>query len=200
MAAAYDPPASDDRGPLVIRPSWRAGWDVAIIVLFIAGLLVGSFTLFARSSSLGTVVALIALGVSGFAIYAAYRLLYVLGSSITVTADSVVVTHWFRPTGRVACRDIIRVITLLLASGNRNRYTRRAVLAFSSDHRCVLSLYTERWSRADLDRIWRHLDVTPEVWNLSDKVKRPSGAIPGCLLALSARIALRFAETVTLVA
>jgi hypothetical protein len=27
MAAAYEPPVSDDRGPLVIRPSWQGDLD-----------------------------------------------------------------------------------------------------------------------------------------------------------------------------
>ncbi|MDQ6712730.1 MAG: hypothetical protein M3Z28_06015, partial [Candidatus Dormibacteraeota bacterium] len=45
-------------------------------------------------------------------------------------------------------------------------YVRPAVLAFSANGRCILSLHGERWAQADLDRIWRHLGLTPEGgWN-----------------------------------
>ena len=48
----------------------------------------------------------------------------------------------------------------------RSQPQRPVVFAFSSSGRCVLSLYAERWSQDDLDRIWRHLGVVPEgTWN-----------------------------------
>jgi hypothetical protein len=89
-----------------------------------------------------------------------------LGSRITVTADSILVTHMFRPTARVACRDIDRVVRLTLFGSRLGfYYVRPAVLAFSANGRCILSLYGQRWAGAEIDRIWRYLRVMPEVWD-----------------------------------
>ncbi len=98
-----------------------------------------------------------------FLLYMIWQAIYMLGSRITVTADSILVTHMFRSTARVACRDIDRVIRLtLMGSMLGYSYARPAVLAFSANGRCILSLHGERWAQADLDRIWGYLRVTPE--------------------------------------
>jgi hypothetical protein len=146
MAAAYEPPASDARGELVIRPSWRAlgRWLTPIVIMLIVGFALAK--LFAV-----------------FLLYGIWQALYMLGSRITVTADSILVTHMFRSTARVACRDIHRVVRLtLFASRLRFYYARPAVLAFSANGRCILSLHGERWATEDLDRIWRYLRIAPE--------------------------------------
>jgi len=162
MAAAYEPPVSDARGELVIRPSWRAlgRWLTPIVVLLIVGFALAK--LFAPSEDERWVVALAIVGAS-FVLYGISQALYMLGSKITVTAESILVTHLFRSTARVACRDIDRVVRLtLMGSVLGYSYARPAVLAFSANGRCILSLHGERWGQADLDRIWGYLRVTPE--------------------------------------
>ena len=160
MAAAYEPPASDARGELVIRPSWRAlgRWLTPIVIMLIVGFALAK--LFAQPQEL---VAAFGIGGAVFLLYGIWQALYMLGSRIPVTADSILVTHMFRSTARVACRDIDRVVRLtLFASRLRFYYARPAVLAFSANGRCILSLHGERWATEDLDRIWRYLRIAPE--------------------------------------
>ncbi len=97
---------------------------------------------------------------SGF--YARYLALFMVGMEITVTADAILVTHWFRSTAGVVPSEIACVVKISLASSLRDSFPRPAVFAFSASGRCVLSLYAERWNKPDLDRIWRYLRVTPE--------------------------------------
>ncbi|MDQ6711988.1 MAG: hypothetical protein M3Z28_02215, partial [Candidatus Dormibacteraeota bacterium] len=146
MAAAYEPPVSDDRGELVIRPSWRAfgRWLTPIVLILIVGFALAE--VFAQPEQ--TVAAL---GIVGpvFLLYLIRQALYMLGSRITVTADSILVTHMFRSTARVACRDIDRVVRLTrMGSMLTYSYVRPAVLAFSANGRCILSLHGERWAQA----------------------------------------------------
>jgi hypothetical protein len=163
MAAAYDPPVSDDRGPLVIRPSWRAlgRWEIKVVVFLISGLAVGSLQIYAKYRSIGWALVLVGIGAGFLGLTALYLVVYMTSTSITVTADAILVTHWFRSTARVAPSDISRVVRISLAGSQRAAFARPAVFAFSANGRCVLSLYAERWSKADLDRIWLHLGVTP---------------------------------------
>ena len=163
MAVAYDPPVSDDHGPLVIRPSWRAlgRWEIQVVVLIISGLAVGSLRIYAKYRSIGWALALVGCGAGIIGLNALYLVVYMISTSITVTSDAILVTHWWRSTASVNPSDIARVVKISLAGGRRAAFGRPAVLAFSPDGRCVLSLYAERWSKADLDRIWLHLGITP---------------------------------------
>jgi hypothetical protein len=164
MAAAYEPPVLDDRGPLVIRPSWQAlsRWQLHVFAIVLAGLALAGARLMNRSHSISWVIALLGIGGLLLGVYAIYLALLMLGMKITVTADAILVTHWFRSTASVAPSEIARVVKISLASGVRDSFPRPAVFAFSASGRCVLSLYAERWNKADLDRIWRYLRVTPE--------------------------------------
>jgi hypothetical protein len=165
MAAAYEPPVSDDRGPLVIRPSWRALglWDLRIAVFALLGCAAGAARLLAVAShGVGWLIVTGAIVVGGYGLFFAYQGLYMLGTRITVTADSILITHWFRSTARVACRDIARVVRLSVAYDSSDGFPRPAVFAFSAQGRCLLSLFAQRWSQADLERIWQHLGITPE--------------------------------------
>jgi hypothetical protein len=164
MAAAYEPPVADDRGPLVIRPSWRAlgRWEIHVVAFIVVALLLASLKLLGKTGSISWVVGLVGIASLLFGIYAVYLTVYMLGTSITVTADAIVVRHWFQSAARVAASDIVRVVRLSLARSFRDTFARPAVFAFSANGRCVLSQYAERWGKADLDRIWRHLGVSPE--------------------------------------
>jgi hypothetical protein len=182
MAAAYEPPLSDDRGPLVIRPSWRAlgRWDLHIGILIALGLVGGCINMYARYRSIGWTLALAGAGGLIFALYGMYQALYMLGTRITVTADSMLVTHWFGSTKPVACRDIARVVRISLVSDQKRAIPRPAVFAFSAAGRCVMSLYAERWSTADLDRIWHQLGITPEgSWDNTIVEDNLAGEFPG---------------------
>jgi len=168
MAAVYEPPVSDDRGPLVIRPSWRAlgGFELKVVAFIVIGVLVGSFEMYAKYHSIGWVLALVGTAAGFFVLCALYLAAYMTSTNITVTADAILVTHWFRSTARVAPSDIARVVRISLAARQNAPFGRPAVFAFSANGRCVLSLYAERWGKADLDRIWHYLRVTPEgSWN-----------------------------------
>jgi hypothetical protein len=115
--------------------------------------------IFARHQSmLGLVAALAFIGV-WFSSYAIYITAYMLGTRITVTADGVLVTHWFRSTATVPRGEIARVVRCSLTDEGVARPT---VFAFSPAGKCVISLRAERWNRSDLERIWRHLGITPE--------------------------------------
>jgi hypothetical protein len=164
MAAAYEPPVSDDRGQLAIRPSWRAlgRWEIQVVVLLMSGLAVGSLQIYAKYRSIGWALALAGTGAGFLGLNALYLVAYMTSTSITVTADAILVTHWWRSTASVKPSDIARVVKISVAGDRNAAFGRPAVFAFSSDGRCVLSLYAERWSKVDLDRIWRHLGVTPE--------------------------------------
>jgi hypothetical protein len=117
---------------------WRfgVGWFVAFIIMTVAILLVAAL----------------------------YQALYILGTHITVTADAILVTHWFWSTTRVNPRRIVRVVRCSVNNsvGRKTVIPRPAVFVIAASGRCVLSLYAERWDTADLDRIWRHLGITPE--------------------------------------
>ena len=163
MAAAYEPPVSDDRGELVIRPSWRAlvRWDLRIVGFAALALVVGG----ARISQYGMGWLLAFFGIAGLGLAggALYLVAYMTGTRITVTADAILVTHWFWSTARVDPRSITRVLRCSVRNSvGRSREQRPVVFAFSASGRCVLSLYAERWSQEDLDRIWRYLGVAPE--------------------------------------
>lgn len=163
MAAAYEPPVSDDRGPLVIRPSWRSlgRWELHTAALIVLAFALASLRLIGRYHNIGTIVLMTAVFIVIFVFYGSYQVIHMLGSRITVTADSILITHWFRSTASVRCSDIARVVRISVES-DRKSFARPAVFAFSATGRCVLSLYAERWSKDDLDRIWRHLGITPE--------------------------------------
>jgi hypothetical protein len=163
MAAVYEPPVSDDRGPLVIRPSWRAlgRWEIHLMALLISSLAVGSLQIYAKYHSIGWALVLVGSGALILALNALYLVAYMTSTRIRVTADAILVTHWWRSTASVKPSDIARVVKISLAGDRRAAFGRPAVFAFSANGRCVLSLYAERWSRADLDRIWRYLRVTP---------------------------------------
>jgi hypothetical protein len=167
MAAPYEPPISDDRGALIVRPSWGAigWWQLPISGILGLVLLAGSLKLFGRSDKMTAVAVAFGLGGLFLVLYPAYLAAYALGTRITVTADAILVTHWFWSTSRVAARDIVRVVRCSVQpfpAGKGPHYPAPAVFAFSGSGRCVLSLDSERWRQADLDRIWRHLRVVPE--------------------------------------
>ena len=167
MAATYDPPVSDDRGELVIRPSWKAlaRWDLRLVAFAALALVTGSV----RISSYGAAWLLAFLGIASLAWVggALYLVAYMAGTKIAVTADAILVTHWFWSTASVDPRTVARVVRCSVRNTlARSQPQRPVVFAFSSSGRCVLSLYAERWSQDDLDRIWRHLGVVPEgTWN-----------------------------------
>jgi hypothetical protein len=165
MAAAYQPPATDDRGPLVIRPSVGT-WQMGLFAIAALVLISGSLKLFGRSEKLSWFAAM--LGICGLylAVYGLYLAAYVISTRITVTADAILVTHWFWWTSTVNTRDIARVVRCSVkqipTGGHATQVPSPVIFAFSARGRCVLSLYADRWSQADLDRIWHHLGVVPE--------------------------------------
>jgi len=167
MAAAYEPPVSDERGPLIVRPSWGAidWWQLPISEILGLLLLAGSLKLFGRSDKMTAVAVAFSLGGLFLVLYPAYLAAYGLGTRIMVTADAILMTHWFWSTSRVAARDIVRVVRCSVQpfpAGRGPHPPVPTVFAFSGSGRCVLSLYAERWRQADLDRIWRHLRVVPD--------------------------------------
>jgi hypothetical protein len=155
----------------VIRPSWRAlgRWLVPTIAGAALVLLVGSVKLFGISGRLTWVAAMF--GICGLTLagYGLYQAAYMIGTRITVTADAILVTHWFSSTTRVALGDIRRVVRCSVRptpAGRAPKVPEAVVFAFSATGRCVLSLYADRWDQADLDRIWRHAGIQPEgSWN-----------------------------------
>ena len=167
MAATYDPPVSDDRGELVIRPSWKvlARWDLRLVAFAALALVAGSVRIY----SYGAAWLLAFLGIASLVWVggALYLVAYMAGTRIAVTADAILVTHWFWSTASVDPRTVARVVRCSVRNTlARSQPQRPVVFAFSSSGRCVLSLYAERWSQDDLDRIWHHLGVVPEgTWN-----------------------------------
>jgi len=165
MAAAYEPPVSDDRGELLIRPSWRAlgPWQVAIIAVVAMGLLAGCLELFGKSERLSWFAAFLGLCGLGLAGYVLSLTVSIIGSRITVTIDAILVRRWFWLTKRVDPKTIARVVRCSVRKGERGHpLVDPTLFALSETGRCVLSLYADRWSQADLDRIWRHVGVVPE--------------------------------------
>jgi hypothetical protein len=176
MAAAYDPPVSDDRGPLVIRPSWRAIglWQLPVSAIAGLGLLGGSIKLFGRSERLTWFAVLLGICGLGLTLYVAYFLAYVAGTRITITAQAILVTHRFRSTSTIDPRSIARVVrcSVVIPYGRAPKVPQAVVFAFSASGRCVMSLYATRWNQDDLDRIWSYLGVVPEgAW--SDVISDP---------------------------
>jgi hypothetical protein len=134
-----------------------------VLVVTAIALIAGSVKLFGRSEMLSWFAAM--LGISGLVLAGTvlFLALYMVGTRITVTADAILVTHRFLSTSRVDVRVIARVVRCSVRNSvGRGRYPHAVVFAFSASGRCVLSLYAERWSQEDLDRIWRHLGVVPE--------------------------------------
>jgi hypothetical protein len=127
-------------------------------------LLAGSVKLFGRSETLAWFAAFI--GICGLllACGALFLALYMVGTRITVTADAILVTHRFWSTSRVDPKEIARVVRCSVVNpyGRGPQMPLAVVFAFSASGRCVLSLYAERWSQADLERIWRHVGIVPE--------------------------------------
>jgi len=162
MAAAYEPPVSDAGGPLVIRPSWRAlgRWEIRVVGFMAFGLVVGGLQMSRYGE--GWVLAFIGIAALTLVGYAVYLAAYMNGTRITVTANAILVTHWFRSTAAVAPSAIVRVVKISVKASPKAPLARPEVFAFSADRHCVLSLYAERWGTTDLDRIWHHLGITPE--------------------------------------
>lgn len=162
MAAAYDPPASDDRGPLVIRPSWASlsRWQMHVAPFMAIAVVFGTLKVFGRHPQVTTLM-LIA-GVLGImaGCYAIYMAAYMKGTSITVTTDQILVTHWFRSTATVSLPDIARVVRCSVSE--RGEEGKPAVFAFSPAGRCVMSLFAYRWDQTDLDRVWHFAGLAPE--------------------------------------
>lgn len=129
-------------------------------------LISGSLKLFGRSEKLSWFAAMLAICGLYLAVYGLYLAAYVISTRITVTADAILVTHWFRWTSTVNIRDIARVVRCSVkpfpAGRGAPHVPSPVVFAFSARGRCVLSLYANRWSQADLDRIWRYLGIVPE--------------------------------------
>ena len=168
MPAAYQPPVTDDRGSLVIRPSWQAIgiWQMGVFAIAALALISGSLKLFGRSEKLSWFAAMLGFFGVCLAVYGLYLAAYVISTRITVTADAILITHWFILTSTVNTRDIARVVRCSVKQIPTGRQVTQVpspvIFAFSARGRCVLSLYADRWSQADLDRIWHHLGVVPE--------------------------------------
>lgn len=179
MALAYQPPVSDENGPLVIRPSWRAllRWELHIAAFFL--LLMLFLAVKFKPVIFLPLLAVLLTFIGG---YALYLTLYMLGTRITVTTDSILVTHWFGSEAAVPTSDIAQVIRCSLneSRDKKGGWSRPAVLALSPSGKCVLSLWAERWNQDDLDRIWRHLGVPTDTWfdriRVADLRKRFPGA------------------------
>jgi hypothetical protein len=163
MALASQSPVPDERGPLVIRPSWASlgRWERHILGLVVVGMGLLILRLLVLSRDLSTVA--LVLGATGFlaGCGAVYMTAYMVGTRITVTADGILVTHWFRSTATVSTRDIARVVRCSVTFEDPAN-ARPAVFALSPTGKCVLSLYAERWDQGDLDRIWKYVGVSPE--------------------------------------
>ena len=181
MAVAYEPPVSDDRGPLVIRPSWKSlgRWELHLLPLVVIVTGFGLAKAYARHSSLEVIVLMgIILGLTAV-VYALFLTAYMIGTSITVTNDAILVRHWFFERTIVPVRDIARVVRCQVSAPKE--LTKPAVFVLSSSGRCVMSLYTTWWNPADLDRIWHHLGIDAEgTWRdelaISDLATRFPGA------------------------
>jgi len=163
MALASQSPVPDERGPLVIRPSWASlgRWELHVLGLVAVGMGCVILRLWAFSADLSTLV--MVLSVTGFILGcgAIYVTAYMAGTRITVTADAILVTHWFRSTATVSTRDIARVVRCGVTLQDPAD-ARPAVFALSPSGKCVLSLYAERWDQGDLDRVWKYVGVSPE--------------------------------------
>jgi hypothetical protein len=162
MALSSQLPVSDDRGPLVIRPSWASlgRWQMHVAPFLAIAVILGTLKVYGRHPQVGTL--LLTAGVLGImaGCYAVYTAAYMVGTSITVTNDQILVTHWFRSTATVSLREVSRVVRCRVR--NQDDGGNPAVLAFSPAGRCVISLYAARWDQADLDRIWHFAGVVPE--------------------------------------
>ena len=162
MALAYQPPVSDEKGPLVIRPSWRAvGWvQVLLMGVTAVGLLAAFVKLVGRTENL-TLIAVVS-GLMGLviAVVVMHLAAFMISSRITVTADAIVMRHWFITRATVNPGEIARVFRCSVTF--RKQPSQPAVFALSKSGRCVMSLYGDRWSPTDLDRIWRYLRLVPE--------------------------------------
>src|ERR1700737_4962880 len=162
MALSSQSPVSDDRGPLVIRPSWAAlgRWEMHVAPFLVIAVVFGTLKIYARHPYVGSIM--LVAGVLGIVAgcYAVYMAGYMLGTSITVTSDQILVTHWFRSTATVSLREVSRVVRCSVSY--RDEEGKPAVFAFSSAGRCVMSLYAFRWDQADLDRVWHFAGRTPE--------------------------------------
>jgi hypothetical protein len=183
MALAYQPPVSDENGPLVIRPSWKSlgRWELHIAVLALFAVALASAKFLSRGIHGPLLLLLPGMFAVFFGAYTLYLTLYMLGTSITVTTDSILVTHWFGSTATVPITDIAQVINCRLneSRGRNSGWPRPAVLALSSTGKCVLSLWAERWNPADLDRIWRHLGVPTQSWIEIIRVRDLRKRFPG---------------------
>jgi len=148
---------------LLIRPSWRSlgRWERRLAGLLVLGGAIVLVRLYGRHPRLQTIW--ITLGIFGVILagYASYVLAYMVGTSIRVTADAILVTHWFWSTAAVPRADIARVVRCSVGDQSRAG-SKPVVFAFSPTGRCVLSLYAFRWDQADLDRIWPRVGITPE--------------------------------------
>jgi hypothetical protein len=168
MAAAYEPPVTDEKGPLIIRPSWRALGCVSmtVLALLVPVSLAAGLALFGRSQRLSSYAAGLGLIALVLAVYVLNLIGYMLGTRITVTADAIRFQHWFWFTATVDPRQIARVVrcTVRLPNGAKSatRPLQSAVFALAPTGQCVMSLYADRWAPTDLERIWRHLGITPE--------------------------------------
>ena len=122
--------------------------------------ILGSLKVFGRHPQVATILLLA--GVLGImaACYAVYMAAYMLGSSVMVTSDQILVRHWFRSTATVSLRDVARVVRCSVSDGDA--MGKPAVFGFSPAGRCVISFYAFRWDQADLDRIWHYAGVVPE--------------------------------------
>jgi hypothetical protein len=162
MALSSQSPISDDRGPLVIRPSWASlsRWQMHVAPFLAIAVVLGTLKVYGRHPQVGTIF--LTAGVLGImaACYTVYTAAYMLSTSITVTSDEVLVRHWFRSMASVPLRDISRVVRCSVSY--RDEAGKPAVFTFSRAGRCVISLYAFRWDQAELDRVWHFAGLTPE--------------------------------------
>ena len=181
MALSSQRPVTDDRGPLTIRPSWASlgRWQMHVAPFGALAVILGTLKVFGRHPQVTTLMLVGGvLGIIG-GCYAFYMAAYMLGTSITVTSDQILVTHWFRSTATVSIRDISRIVRCSVSY--RDALDKPAVFAFSPAGRCIISLYASRWDPADLDRVWHFAGFTPEgSWgdtlSYEDLTKRFPGA------------------------
>jgi hypothetical protein len=162
MALSSQSPVSDDHGPLVIRPSWGSlgRWEIHVAPFLAIAIVLGTLKVFGRHPQVTTLMLIGGLLGIMAACYAVYMAAYMLGSSIRVTSDQILVTHWFRSNATLLLRDVSRVVRCNVS--DRGELGKPAVFAFSPAGRCVISLFAFRWDQADLDRIWHFVGLTPE--------------------------------------
>lgn len=175
MAFATPIPPNAANDVWVIRPSWASlgRWELHIFPLAAIGLVIALAKGLRNVHSLpGLLAGLAVVGVSlGF--YALWITAYMLGTSITVSGDAIVVTHWFRSRATVAFADITRVVRCTVDLD-------KVVFAFSSTGRCVMSLHASRWDDADMERIWARIGVRPEgSWNDTLQQQDLNSRFPG---------------------